>query len=326
VRRREFMVALGGAAAWPLAAHAQQQAMPVIGFLHAASPHTAERSVAGFRQGLKETGYAEGQNIAIEYRWAEGQSDRLPELAADLVRRGVAVIVAIGGDATALAARAATATTPIVFVNGSDPIRSGLVASLNRPGGNITGVSLFAGTVDSKRLELLHELVPTVTVVAAFGNPLVAETEVRSANLEEAARTIGLQLLLLNVSGERDLRNAFSTVAERKAGAVFVGGSPLFSQLRDQIIVFAARHALPAIYAWREFPLAGGLMSYGTSLTDSDRQAGIYAGRILKGAKPADLPVMQPTKFDLVINLKTAKALGLTVPPQLLARAEEVIE
>jgi putative tryptophan/tyrosine transport system substrate-binding protein len=325
MKRREFIAGLGGATAWPLVARAQQ-AVPVVGFLHSASSQSVAEEVAAFRQGLSETGYVEGQNIAIEYRWGDVQIERLPALAADLARRRVAVMAAVGGDAAALAAKAAAPTTPIVFQNGSDPIKSGLVMSLNRPGGNVTGVSLFAGTVDTKRLELMHELIPQIAVIAVLNNPLVAEAESRSRNLQEAARILGLRLLFLNVSSDRDFDTAFATIADQKAGALFVDGGPFFVGRRDQLVALAARHALPATYAWREFAAAGGLMSYGTNLANAARQTGNYIGRILKGEKPADLPVMQPIKFEFVINLKTAKVLGLNVPETLLATADELID
>jgi putative ABC transport system substrate-binding protein len=275
MRRREFITWLGSAAAWPLAARAQQ-ALPVVGFLHSASPESVAQEVAAFRRGLSETGYLEGQNIAVEYRWGDGQIERLPALAADLARRRVAVIAAVGGDAPALAAKAAAPTTPIVFQNGSDPIKSGLVMSLNRPGGNVTGVSLFAGTVDTKRLELMHELIPQIAVVAVLNNPLVAEAESRSQNLKEAARILGLRLLFLNVSSDHDFDTAFATIADQKAGALFVDGGPFFVGRRDKLVALAARHALPATYAWREFAAAGGLMSYGTNLADAAKQTGIW--------------------------------------------------
>jgi putative tryptophan/tyrosine transport system substrate-binding protein len=326
VKRRAFIAALGGAAAWPFVARGQDPAIPAVGFLRSASPGPFAYEAGAFRQGLEETGFVEGQNVSIEYRWAQGQSDRLPALAADLVQRQVRVIAAIGGDLTALAAKAVTTTIPIVFVNGSDPIKSGLVTSINRPGRNITGVSLFAGTVDAKRLELLHQLVPQVSVVAVLNNPLVAETEARSKALADAAKSIGLQLRFLNVSSEGDFDTAFTTIADQRIGALFVSGGPFFVSRRDKLIPLAARYEIPAIYAWRELAAAGGLMSYGTSVPESSRQAGIYVGRILKGEKAADLPVLQPTKFVFVINLKTAKTLGLTIPPSLLARADEVIE
>jgi putative ABC transport system substrate-binding protein len=327
IARREFISALGSVAVvWPLAARAQQSAMPVIGFLHSGSPGPSAQEMAAFRQGLYETGYVEGQNVTVEYRWADGQRDRLPALAADLVRRQVTVIAAIGGDATALAVKTATSTIPIVFQIGSDPIKAGLVTTVNRPGANVTGVSLFVSTVDGKRLQLIHEVVPQAEEIAVLVSPLVVDAESRSINLEDVARTMRLQLLRLIVKSEEDFDTAFATIAARKPGALFVFGSPFFDSRRDQIIASAARLAIPASYAWREFVVAGGLMSYGTSLTNATRQTAIYVGRILKGEKPADLPIIQPTKFDFVINLKTAKALGVTIPPGVLAIADEVIE
>jgi putative tryptophan/tyrosine transport system substrate-binding protein len=328
MKRREFITLLGGAAvAWPLAVRAQRAAkLPTIGLLNPASPEGFAVRLRGLRQGLKDTGYVEGGNVGIEYRWAEGQIERLPALAADLVRHEVSVIAAVGGDTPALAAKAATKTIPIVFLNGADPVKSGLVSSLNRPGGNVTGISLLAGTVNAKRLELIHELVPQVGSVAVLDNPIVTEAETRLRDLQEAARTLGLRLLFQTVGSERELDAAFATIAEQKAGALFVDGSPFFVSRRDQLIGLAARQALPAMYFDREFAAAGGLMSYGTNFADAYRQAGIYIGRILKGTKPADLPILQPTKFDFVINLKTAKTLGLTVPDKLLVAADEVIE
>ena len=324
MRRREFITVLGGAVAWPFPVQAQQQpTMPMIGFLDSGSPPL---HVDAFRRGLKKAGFVEGQNVSIEYRWGDGQSDRLPALAADLVRQHVRVIAALGGDVTALAAKAATSITPIVFMNGSDPIKSGLVTSINRPGGNVTGVSLFAGTVDAKQLELLHELVPRVSLVAVLNNPLVAETEARSKALVDAAATMGLQLLFLNVSSDGDFDTTFATIASQGIRALFVSGSPFFVSQRNQLISLVAHQKIPAIYAWRENVAAGGLMSYGTNVQESARQAGIYVGRILKGEKPADLPVLQPTKFEFVINVKTAKALGVEIPDKLLALADEVIE
>jgi putative ABC transport system substrate-binding protein len=326
--RREFITLLGSASvAWPLVARAQQPGkLPNIGLLNPASPDGFAIRLRGLRQGLKDTGYVEGENVGIEYRWAEGRIERLPALAADLVRHEVSVIAALGGDTPAFAAKAATKTIPIVFLNGVDPVKSGLVASLNRPGGNVTGISLLAGAVNTKRLELIHELVPQVASVAVLDNPIVTEAETRLRDLQEAARTLGLRLLFQTVGSERELDAAFATIAEQKAGALFVDGSPFFVSRRDQLIGLAARQALPAMYFDREFADAGGLMSYGTSFADAYRQAGIYIGRILKGTKPADLPILQPTKFDFVINLKTAKTLGLTVPDKLLALADEVIE
>ncbi len=327
VGRRQFIFALGGASlAWPLAAYAQQGEMPTVGYLHSGSPGPFASEAEAFRQGLKETGFVEGQNVSFEYRWAEGQSDRLPAFAADLVRRQVTVIAAIGGDVTALAAKAATATIPIVFLNGSDPIKAGLVTSINRPGGNVTGVSLFAGTVDAKRIELLHQTVPQVKFIAVLNNALVAETEARSKALVDAAKIIGLQLVFFNVSSDNDFDTAFTAISNQRIDALFVSGSPFFLSRRDKLVSLVARRGIPAIYAWRAITATGGLMSYGASITESSRQAGTYVGRILKGEKPADLPVLQPTKFELVINLKTAKALGITVPQVILVAADEVIE
>jgi putative tryptophan/tyrosine transport system substrate-binding protein len=327
MRRREFITLLGGAAAaLPRAARAQQPAMPVIGFLNPASPDGFVDRLRGFRQGLKDTGYVDGENVTIEYRWAENDIERLPLLAADLVRRQVNVIAAFAGDIPALAAKAATTTIPIVFLNGADPVKSGLVASLNRPGGNVTGISLLAGTVNAKRLDLIRELVPRVALVAVLNNPIVTEAETRLRDLQGAARTLGLRLLFQTVGSERELDAAFATIADQKAGALFVDGNPFFVSRRDQLIGLAARQMLPTMYFEREFAAAGGLMSYGTNFADAYRQAGIYIGRILKGTKPADLPILQPTKFDFVINLQTAKALRIEVPDKLLALADEVIE
>ena len=327
MRRREFITLLGGTvAAWPLAARAQQPAMPVIGFLNPASPDGFVDRLRGFRQGLKDTGYVEGENVTIEYRWAENHIERLPLLAADLVRRQVNVIAAFAGDIPAVVAKAATTTIAIVFLNGADPVKSGLVASLNRPGGNVTGISLLAGTVNAKRLDLIHELVPRVALVAVLNNPIVTEAETRLRDLQGAARTLGLRLLFQTVGSERELDAAFATIADQKAGALFVDRNPFFVSRRDQLIRLAARQTLPTMYFEREFAAAGGLMSYGTNFADAYRQAGIYIGRILKGTKPADLPILQPTKFDFVINLQTAKTLGIEVPDKLLALADEVIE
>jgi putative tryptophan/tyrosine transport system substrate-binding protein len=327
MKRREFITLAGGAAAtWPLAARAQQASMPVIGFLHSSSPGPVVSQEAAFFQGLKEAGFIDGKNVLIEYRWAEGHSERLAALAADLVDRRVTVVAALGGDVTALAARKATGTIPIVFVNGSDPIKSGLVASINRPAGNVTGVSLFASAVDAKRLELLHELVPKVAIVGVLNNSFVAETDARSRALEDAAKTIGVQLSFLNVDNEGDFDTTFATLANRGIGALFVSGSPFFISRRDKLVSLIARQQIPAIYAWRELVEAGGLTSYGANVVGSYRQASIYVGRILKGEKPADLPVLQPTKFEFLINLKTAKTLGLEIPDRLVALADEVIE
>jgi putative tryptophan/tyrosine transport system substrate-binding protein len=325
MRRREFVILLGGAAvAWPRVARAQQPAMPVIGFLRSSAAAGSVYLVAAFRQGLNEAGFIEGQNVAIEYRWADDRPERLPGLAADLLRRPVAVIVA-NTDA-ALVAKAATTTVPIVFAIGGDPVRDGLVANLNRPGGNVTGVVFFFGELGAKRLELLRQLVPRATTIAMLVNPNSANTEAERRDVQAAAQAIGQQLLILDVGSDREIETAFTTFVQRGAGALLTGSGAFLNSSRERIVALAARHGLPAMYAQREAALAGGLMSYGPSITDAYRQAGIYAGRILKGEKPADLPVMRSTKFDFMINLKTAKALGLTVPDRLLALADEVIE
>jgi putative ABC transport system substrate-binding protein len=330
MKRREFITLLGGAAAassnlWPLAARAQQPAMPVIGFLNSASPNGYADRVRAFRQGLGETGAVEGRNVAIEYRWAEGNYDRLPAMAADLVRRQVTVIAANG--AAAVAAKATTTTTPIVFTSGDDPVQLGLVASLNRPGGNLTGVTGLDVELTPKRLELLHELIPTAAVVAVLLNPAnAARTEKLTTGLEAAARTIGQQIKVLHASTERDFDAAFATLLQLRAGGLVIGTDAFFNSRIELLATLALRHAVPTIYQYREFAAAGGLMSYGGSFTDPYRLAGVYTGRILKGEKPADLPVVQATKVELIINLKIAKALGLTVPTTLIGRADEVIE
>jgi putative tryptophan/tyrosine transport system substrate-binding protein len=327
MKRRHFIILLGGAAAaWPLAAGAQQPAMPLIGFLHSGSPRDSAYLVEAFRQGLRETGHIEGHNVAIEYGWAQDQPDRLRALAGELVRRPVALIATSGGTVSALTAKAATATIPIVFATGADPVESGLVVSLNRPGGNITGVSFLAKQTDPKRLELLHEIAPKATPIAILVNPTNPNSEAHLNEVRAAGHAIGQQLFVVRASTKPELYAAFAALAEQRAGALLIFADPFFSSQREQIALLAVRHALPTIYFLREYALAGGLMSYGTSIADAHRQVGIYAGRILKGEKSSDLPVVQPTKFELVINLKAANALGIDVPPTLLARADEVIE
>jgi putative ABC transport system substrate-binding protein len=326
VRRRDFISFVGcSMAAWPLAAHTQQPAMPVIGFMNDSTPKENEYLRAAFQQGVNETGYIEGQNVTIEYHWAEGHADRLPGLAADLVRRRVSVIAATSTPA-ALAAKDATATIPIVFETAGDPIKLSLVANLNRPGRNVTGITQLSSELVAKRLGILHDLIPTATTIALLVNPTDPRAETQTREMQEAAQALGLQIHVLNASTEGEINAAFPILSELRLGALLVGTGTLFSRRREQLVTLAARQRVPAIYQYREYVAAGGLISYGTSITDAYRQAGIYAGRILKGEKPDDLPVLRPTKFELVINLKTAKTLGLTIPSGVLAIADEVIE
>jgi len=325
--RRDFITLIGGAAvAWPLAARAQQQAMPVIGFMSSTSAAPFAHLVAAFRDSLKATGFVEGQNVAIEFRWADGQYDRLQMIAAELVRREVAVIVATGGTPAVLPAMAATSKIPIVFITGGDPIKFGFVRSLNRPGGNVTGVNIFIAEMEGKRLGLLRDLVPTAALVGVLLNPNNPNFDNQSHAVQEAARAIGQKIQIVHASTETALGTAFKSLVQLGTEGLLVGGDPFLNSRRNLLVALATRHGIPAIYDQREYALAGGLISYGTSLTEAYRQVGIYTGRILKGEKPADLPVVQSTKFELVIYLNAAKALGLEIPPTLLARADEVIE
>jgi len=326
MQRRDFITLLGGAAAaWPLAARAQSSALPVIGFMNGGTPEGGEDLKTAFRQGVSEAGYIEGQNVRIEYHWGDGHDDRLPALAADLVRRRMSVLAATGTPA-ALAAKAATTTIPIVFETAGDPVKLGLVPSLSRPGGNITGVTQLSSELVSKRLGLLHDLIPTATMIGFLVNPADPRAETQTKDTQEAAQALGLQIHVLDASTKAEIDTAIATLPELRAGALLVGTGELFRRQPELIPTLAARRGMPVIYQYREFAVAGGLISYGTSLTDAYRLAGVYAGRILKGEKPADMPAMRPTRFELVINLKTAKALGLTIPPGVLAIADEVIE
>jgi putative ABC transport system substrate-binding protein len=326
IRRRKFLATLGGAAAWPLAAHAQQPAIPVIGLLSSRSAATDTHLIAVIRQALNERGFVEGQNVVIDYRWADGQYDRLPALATSLVRRQVAVIVTIGGEVSGLAAKAATATIPIVFIAGTDPVAIGLVTNLNRPGGNITGISALLSEQMAKRLGLLQELVPKAPLIGVLVNPSYSGFNLQVQQLQEAAGTLRQELHVENARTEREIGAAFEAIIQRRASAILVANDPFFFNRTTQFVVLAARHAIPTLYYRREFVAAGGLMSYGTDIPEQYRTLGVYAARILKGEKPGDLPVQLPTKFELVINLMTAKTLGINVPTTLLARADEVIE
>jgi ABC-type uncharacterized transport system substrate-binding protein len=328
MRRREFITLMGGAAAagWPLAAHAQQPALPVIGFLSSRSADDSARVVAAFREGLAETGYVDGRNAAIEFRWAQGEFDRLPALAAELVRRPVAVLAAVGGFQTPRAAQAATNAIPIVFGIGEDPVKEGLVPNFNRPGANVTGATFFTALLGAKRLGLLRDLVPKAEMVGLLVNQHTSQGQGQIRDVQQAARDLGLRLLVLNGGSDENIETAFAGLAAQGVAALLVGADPFFDTTRDQLIALVARHRVPAVYQFRDYALAGGLMSYGANITDLYRQVGLYVGRILKGEKPADLPVMLPTKFELVINLKTAKALGIDISANLLTLADEVIE
>ena len=327
MQRREFITLIGGAAAaWPLVAHAQKTAMPVIGFLGAPSSEPYAAYVAAIRRGLNEAGYVEGRNLVIEYRWADGQYDRLPALAAELIGKGVAVIVPIGGAPSVVAAKNATSTIPIVFAMTADPVQLGIVASLNRPGGNITGAAIMGVALEAKRLEMLHELVPTAKSIAVILNPNNPQFEIQSNEVAAASRISGQEVRVLKASNNPEIEAAFATLADRGAGAVVIGQDTFFTSQLVQFAALTKRYAIPAVSPWREHVTAGVLMSYGASIADAYFQAGIYTGRVLKGEHPADLPVVQPTKFELTINLKTAKALGITVPPSLLTSADELIE
>jgi putative tryptophan/tyrosine transport system substrate-binding protein len=326
MRRREFVTLLGAAAAWPLAAHAQQPAVPVVGFMSGRSAEDSAHIASAFRQGLADAGFIEGQTVKIEYRWANGNYDKLPALAADLVNDKVAVLVGVGGDVSAAVAAKATKTIPVVFGMGGDPVKAGMVASFNRPGGNATGYTLWTSEMESKRLGLLRELVPGVPLIGVLVNPQFPPTVRELEDLEPAAKTVNQQLFVARANTDAELDAALDSFEQQPVGAFLVTAAPFFDTRHDRIIAFAAQHRLPAVYQFREYAAAGGLMSYGPNIVESYRNAGAYVGRILKGEKPGDLPILQPSKFDFVINLKTAKALGLTVPPTLLAEAGEVIE
>jgi len=326
MRRRQFLHVLGGVAAWPLAARAQQQAMPVIGFMSGRSPEDSAYLVAAFRGGLGEAGFVVGQNVTIEYRWGLGRYDRMPALAAELVDRHVAVLVGVGGDVSAGAAKQATSTIPIVFGLGGDPVKAGLVESLNRPGGNATGFTLLTNELEAKRIGMLHDLVPGAAVIGALLNPNFPPAVSQLQQLEAASRAVNQKISVLKASNDTELDAAFASLVEQKVGALLVTADPYFDTRRDRFIAFAQQNRLPTMYQFRDYAVAGGLISYGPNITDMYRQAGVYTGQILKGAKPADLPVLQPTKFEFVINLKTAKALGLVIPAGLISYADEVIE